>query len=340
METRRSALLKALSISGALLAWQSLRPRAAMAAGARMILAKAVAKVPLEPEAAAWQQASPVEVPLSPQVIVKPRVYNVGVNQVRVRAVYDPERLGLLLEWETAQRNVGLGQSHSFGDAAAVQFPADLARSMPHFAMGEPGKPVIIYQWKADWEFGPEYDVEEQYPGMVVDFYPYAGKEPGALVEGRDYGAKAAAPWPAVLAYNPAWWAKNPVANPELKQKTPVEKLTAAGFSSLTHQPPEEQDGLGKAVHKDDGWHVVISIPRKQAGGTLTPGDVLPLNFAVWDGANNERGGEKAVGSWSFLALERTQDISVFALPPLVAAAVGGLLWALMRLIQRGQREV
>jgi hypothetical protein len=304
-----------------------------------MILAKAVDQVPLDPEAAAWQQADPVDVALSPQVIVKPRIYKVGVSQVRVRALYDAGRLGLLLEWGDDQQNTGLGRVRSFRDAAAVQFPADPARPIPHFAMGEPGSSVIIYQWKADWEFGPDHDVNEEYPDMVVDLYPYAGKEPGVMVEGGDYGAQAAAPWPAVLAYNPAWWAKNPLADAELKRKTPVEKLTAAGLGSLTHQPPEEQDGQGKAVHKDDGWHVVISIPRQQTGFEMKPGDVLPLNFAVWDGANDERGGEKAVGSWSFLALERRLGASVFALPPLVTAAVGGLLWAIVRRIQAAERR-
>jgi hypothetical protein len=66
---------------------------------------------------------------------------------------------------------------------------------------------------------------------------------------------------------------------------------------------------------------------------------VLPVNFAVWDGANNERGGEKAVSSWSFLALEQALDVSVFTLPPLVAAAVGGVLWALVRHIQAAERQ-
>ncbi|MBI2321320.1 MAG: hypothetical protein HYU88_04315 [Chloroflexi bacterium] len=339
METRRNVFGRALALTGALVLGQALRPRAAAAAGPRMILAKAMPQVPLEPQAPAWQQAEPVDIELSPQVVVKPRIYEVTATHVLVRALYDAERLALLLEWSDARRDVGMARGQTFRDAAAVQFPADPTRPLPHFAMGEPGNAVVIYQWKADWELGPAHDVNEEYPGMVVDFYPYAGKAPGAMAEASDYTGPASPPWPAVGAYNPAWWAKNPLADGELKRKTSVEKLTAAGFGSLTHQPPEEQDGVGKAAHTGDRWQVVIAVPRRQAAFALGPGDGLPVNFALWDGANRERGGEKAVGSWSFLGLERALDAPALALPPLVTAAVGGALWALVRRMQVAERR-
>ncbi|MFN3974460.1 MAG: ethylbenzene dehydrogenase-related protein [Dehalococcoidia bacterium] len=339
MKGRRSVLQRGLAaLAGGFLAWQWLRPRSAWAARP-LLFARAVPEAPLDPLAEAWKGAAPLTVPLSPQVLVKPRLYRAGVEQLQVRALYDHQRIAFLLEWKDSQKDAQLHTVASFRDAVAIQFPADPSRPIPHFAMGEPGNPVVIYQWKADWDMAPDADVDTAHPGMAVDFYPFAGKAPGEIAKGADYGGPPQPLWPSAKPFNTAWWAQNPLADPDLKRKTSVEKLSAAGFASLTHQPPQEQDGIGKAVYREDGWHVVLSIPRQQTNFRFSEGGVVPINFAVWDGANGERGGEKAISSWSFLALERPTSIGVFTLPPLVAVGVAAILWALVRRVQATGRR-
>lgn len=332
MLARRKALTRIGAVVGGVLLARSLTAHKAYAQG-QTVLSKEVAEVPLEPEAAQWQQAGAIEIPLSPQVLVKPRIYETSVSSVSVRSLYDAKSVGFLLEWGDKGENRGLGRIASYRDAVALQFPAEPARSTPHFAMGEPNNSVIIYHWKADWQFGPEYDVNEEFPGMHWDFYPHSGKGPGQIPEAADYGGPGSPAYVADKSYIPAWWVGNPLADIELKRRTPVEKLTATGFSSLTSA--KEQDGMGKAVRTGNGWKVAIAIPRAQGQLGFASGQVVPINFAVWDGANNERGGEKSVSSWNWLALEKKTGASVFIIPVAIALAAGALEWVIVRRLRR-----
>lgn len=329
---RRQLLSRMGAALGGVLLLRSLAPGRALAQG-QTILSKEVGQVPLDPKAGEWEQVKAVEIPLSAQVVVKPRLYEASVKSLKVRSLYDAQKLGFLLEWGDTGQNMGLGQQHSFRDSAALQFPADPAKPIPYFGMGQPGNPVVLYHWKADWQFGPEYDVNEVFPGMWVDYYPYSGKQAREMVEASDYAAQAAPPFLTDKAYIPAWWVGNLLADPQFKKRTPVEKLTAAGFGSLT--TAAEQDGEGKGERQGEGWRVVIAVPRRQTSFEFARGQVVPVNFAVWDGSKKERGGEKAVSTWNWLALEKPAGATPFLLPAALAVGVGLLEWALLRRLRR-----
>lgn len=318
-DKRRRFLATALGLGLVAGVGRSLLPRSAHAAETVTLIAKKVDGVPEEPQDALWQQAQPLQVALSPQMVVKPRLYEPGISSLTVRSLYDEERLGFLMEWADISAETGLGRTSSYRDSVAVQFPAEPKAGAPYFGMGEAGKPVVIYHWKADWQFGPDHDVNEQYPNMAWDAYPFAGKPPGQMVEGSDYSPKDG-PWPGDRAFNTGWASGNPVSNPELKRRTPVEKLVALGFGSLTSE--QTQDGLGRAVRQDGGWRLAMSIPRRQESFRFEPGSTLPCAFAAWEGAHGERGGEKAVSTWYFLALEQPVRTLAFLPPAVVLAGV------------------
>jgi DMSO reductase family type II enzyme heme b subunit len=84
-----------------------------------------------------------------------------------------------------------------------------------------------------------------------------------------------------------------------------VENLAAAGFGTLTRQL--SQDVKGKGIWSKGKWRVVFS--RVMTGGGevvgLAPGKVMPVAFAVWNGAISQRDGEKSVSTWAFLKIER-----------------------------------
>ncbi|MDP2371100.1 ethylbenzene dehydrogenase-related protein [Rhodoferax sp.] len=75
-----------------------------------------------------------------------------------------------------------------------------------------------------------------------------------------------------------------------------AENLVAHGFGTATRVPFE---GLhGTSVRTEDGWEVVISRSlsvKPQEGANLKGRRTIPVAFAVWDGANQERDGFKAV---------------------------------------------
>jgi len=90
----------------------------------------------------------------------------------------------------------------------------------------------------------------------------------------------------------------------EANGRGPVENLAAARFSTLTTQL--SQDVKGKGIWREGKWRVAFSRPM--AGGEETakfaPGKVVPVAFAVWNGAISQQDGEKSVSTWSFLKIE------------------------------------
>lgn len=75
-------------------------------------------------------------------------------------------------------------------------------------------------------------------------------------------------------------------------------EFTAAGFGSLTRQAPAAPS---TALQYDDAarrWRAFVTLPL-EAG---TPG-LLPIAFAVWDGARGERAGYKRLTAWHFVRL-------------------------------------
>lgn len=302
--------------------------RSAAAAEKGSLLAKALEQLPTDPNDPAWADADVLEVPLAPQAVVKPRRYEAGVKALTVRAAYSGDRLSLLVEWRDAERNAMEGGAQAFRDAVAVEFPADPAKGTPFFGMGEAERPVTIYQWKADWEAGAARDVDERYPHMAVDWYPFTGRGANEIAEGADYGKQE-----SDKVFHPSWWAGNPLGDPAMQAKTTVEKLTAYGFGTLAPAPPDKQDGRAKAAWKDGVWRMVLVVPRAQEKFLFEPGKTLPVAFAAWNGAKEERGGEKSVSTWYFLSLERPTGVGTYFAPVAVVAGVfAAQLVALRRL--------
>jgi dimethylsulfide dehydrogenase subunit gamma/complex iron-sulfur molybdoenzyme family reductase subunit gamma len=75
-----------------------------------------------------------------------------------------------------------------------------------------------------------------------------------------------------------------------------TENLVAKGFGTSTAIP---FDGLKSvAARTDGGWAVVLARSLKvkpDEGASLAGRSAMPIAFAVWDGANQERDGLKAV---------------------------------------------
>lgn len=75
-----------------------------------------------------------------------------------------------------------------------------------------------------------------------------------------------------------------------------TENVVAHGFGSATRVPTE---GLKSAAERTaNGWAVVITRTlrvKPEEGVTLTAKGTIPVAFAAWDGANQERDGLKAV---------------------------------------------
>jgi len=224
----------------------------------------------LDPRADIWSEVSEVEVPLSGQQAS----YAMGggsVPVVRVKAVHHEATLYLRLEWDDGTKNDASYRPEDFADAAAVEFPAASATSVPSFCMGQPGVGVNIWHWRADSEAGIP-DPSEQYASAVVDTYP--------STDDLFYPARA-------------------VGNPYAAFDSPVQNLVAQAFGTLA--PAGSQTVSGHGVYEDGRWQVVFARSFDAASdeeAAFAPGKKTDVAFAVWDGANGERDGMKSVSQF------------------------------------------
>jgi DMSO reductase family type II enzyme heme b subunit len=130
--------------------------------------------LPLAPDDPLWQEAEALDVPLSGQVIVAPRWQNHSVDLITVRSLYNDKAIAFLLEWDdrfkdTIHKDEPLptedtyakfipDKSWTLRDAIEIQFPVRIPAGIdrPYFFLGQPRKPVVLWQWKADWNENAE----------------------------------------------------------------------------------------------------------------------------------------------------------------------------------------
>jgi hypothetical protein len=247
-----------------------------------------------DPASAVWQAATAVDVPLSAQNITKPYLLDTRVKSVTARALQNASQIAILVEWADDTQDDSTVAIQDFRDAAALQFPQ--VEGQPYFCMGQQGGNVNLWHWKADWqaEIAARQEMETQYPDMSVDYYPYAEVEEGQMAGLLITPTRL----PAALQ------AGNEFA--ALTRISPVEDLIAGGFGTLTSQPVEEQNVQGYGVWKDGQWQVIFSrelASTEPDDVTFLPGKTYSVAFAVWDGANEERNGQKSTSQWVSLQL-------------------------------------
>lgn len=287
------ALLGLFALSAALTVY---RVPVASSQGTTIVAAYVEGELPVaDPDSDLWEGTSAVDVPLSAQLVAPPTLGEGGVRSIRVRALHNGEQIALLVEWEDATQDARAVRVDEFRDAVAVQFP--LQAGQPFFCMGQAGGDVNIWHWKADWQadLAARQDVEDAFPNMSVSRYAFTSAPAGEIATVDEY---------TDTSYLPALAAGNPEA--AAVRTSPVEDLMAGGFGTLASQPPEAQNVSGYGTWSPGGWRVIFS--RQLDTGdpfdvSLSPAEVYPIAFAVWDGSNGERDGEKSTSQWASLQL-------------------------------------
>jgi hypothetical protein len=240
----------------------------------------------IDPAAPVWQAAGGIDVGLTAQQITYP--IGGSVPLLNARALYFNNRLYLRLAWDDDSLNDSTFAVEDFSDAVAVEFPAEAATSVPSVCMGQADAGVNIWYWRADSQTGVITNPADIYLGTSVDTYPLLG-------DPLDFPARAAG---------------NPLSN-----VGPVQNLVAQAFGTLA--PAADQSVLGSGNHDDGSWAVVISRPFSSASQhetTFGVGTMTDIAFAVWDGEQDERNGQKAISQ--FVRLDVSGDADVVTTPP------------------------
>lgn len=214
---------------------------------------------------AAWKKVSPITIPLSGQVITRPVWPEPTVRALIVKSVHNGTEIAFLLEWQDNTKNDQLTPG-TFRDGVAVGIP--LGDAPAFFCMGQLDHYINIWHWKADWQS----DID---------------RRAARASEKKEGGVRTFEVIP--------------------RRVSSVEDLIGGGFSTLT---TKERQGRvqGQAVWRDGVWHVVMRRPlaseEQENEALLVPGRIQAVSFAVWNGENKERNGQKAVAPWFQLSID------------------------------------
>ncbi len=221
--------------------------------------------LPIAADDAAWQQVSPIMIPLSGQVITRPVWPEPTVRALTVRSIHNGTEIAFLLEWQDNTKNDRLTPG-TFRDGVAIGLP--LGDAPAFFCMGQLDHYINIWHWKADWQT----DID---------------RRAARTSEKKEGGVRTFEVIP--------------------RRVSSVEDLIGGGFSTLTTKDKQGRV-QGQAVWKDGVWHVVMRRPlvseEQENEATLVPGRMQTVSFAVWNGENKERNGQKAVAPWFQLAID------------------------------------
>jgi hypothetical protein len=223
--------------------------------------------IPSTPEDQAWQKIPPMTLPLSGQIITRPVWPEPTARALTVRAMHNGTDIAFLLEWQDNTRNDRLTPG-TFRDGVALGLP--LGDAPAFFCMGQLDHYINIWHWKADWQS----DIDRR----------------AAKTTEKEKGAGE----PRRFEVIP-------------RRASSVEDLIGGGFSTLTTK--EKQGRVqGRATWKDGMWRVVMRRPlsseEQENEAKLVPGRIQTVSFAVWNGENKERNGQKAIAPWFQLSLD------------------------------------
>lgn len=245
--------------------------------------------LPLDTNSSTWDTAPQTAIPLT---LLWQR--SEMTQYVKVRSINNGTEVALLLSWNDPSKDTGVLQTEGFRDAAAVQF--SLSPNLPFYGMGEKEGAANMWHWKADWEedLVQFASIESQYSAMHDDFArdTYNLGIRNNLYRSASFVAGGLS-------------AGNLLSLPN--RGSSVEDLNAVGFGTLTAQPPEEQNVSGKGVWKNGEWRVVYKRILGSNGSNdakITAGKPVPIAFAVWDGGQGDRDGQKSVSQWHELVVE------------------------------------
>jgi len=240
----------------------------------------------LDVSSSLWEKANSYSIPIS-------RLWqsdNINYQTVEVQAAYSSKYIAIKLEWEDSSMDESLYRVQDFQDAAAIQFSLD--GSMDFHGMGSRKHPTDIWFWKSEWQIlksaDVDSDIEQVYLNRVsdsdIESYPEVFNDI-AFLSGRDVGN----------------------INSKQKRNTSVENVTASGPETVTPLAENLQKVIGEGFWDGSKWRIVLVRelrPKSRHKVKFKKGGMVPVGFAVWDGNENDRNGQKMVSTWYKLELK------------------------------------
>src|SRR3990170_8855628 len=270
--------------------------------------------VPLDPVNAEWSAAVPLTVVLSAQLVQIPQGGG-SVASLTARAMFNDSWFAILVEWQDATRDARTTGTSDFSDAVAVQLVSTSDGKPPYVCMGQVNFQTQVWHWKAERDLlaGGSMDIGEYYDDGYGDFYPFANES----------------------TFYPGIGSGNFLS---MLNATPVQVLVAGGAGTLPST--DHRTVLGGGLWGGGTWRVVFARTLAAANRDeirIAPGVPLVVSFAAWDGATQERNGQKSTSSWYEMPMSVPSPGG--ATDWLLRAAIVVALLVVILLIFRGRRE-
>jgi hypothetical protein len=216
-----------------------------------------------------------IDVSLSYQVLVLPWPQKENIiKNVFVKAFHNRKDIYFYLSWadETEDRELDI---HKFPDACAIMFILPDTVTPADIMMGIVGT-ANIWQWRANRDREYWFAEGDRVGKTAYTDYYYPFEKDETL----------------------------PVSKKELKSA--VEDLIAKGPGTIT--PKEIQNVFGRGYYDKAKrrWHVVFkrSLKAQDEKVDVSFEKRRFAAFAIWNGANGDRGGRKAISNWVELEIE------------------------------------
>lgn len=218
----------------------------------------------LDPNAPFWSSPDgpqKLKLELGPQMFTNPKWPDPSIKEVTVSAVRNKSEMAILLEWEDNAKDNSFGFSERFTDQAAVMFPLEPQEEAPMITMGNDGRTVNIWQWKASWQkdLDPKKDSQSR------------RRQDSSSISG-------------------------PVSD----RFSPVEDLNAEGFSTLTIQEEQNVQGKGVWRDNRWRVIFRRPLTNSDTADAQFDGSTQ-MAVAIWNGGNKERNGQKGLIGWVLL---------------------------------------
>lgn len=264
-----------------------------LAAQGRLIDAARVKDLPARPGDTGWEAIAPVRLTLYPQSVIEPGLRQAGPIEISARVVQSGDRLAVHLDWMDVTKDAYRDDdTASFADAAAVQF-ASLGQParLPYVGMGEPGRPVGLWYWRAGIDHA-----------QVLEAEGFGSLRPATAPVPTAFAARRQGGWSVVLSGPPPFRAGGviPIAvavwdgaaqgragrkwlSAWILVRTPGATDNPATYRAMLEESRSNGDATrGAAVARDLGCHTCHTLPGSQpaeagpdlsyAGGHHWPG--------------------------------------------------------------------
>ena len=211
-------------------------------------------------EGSIWQMGRESMVSLRPL-----RARKDPLTQLAIQSVYNKNKIAIKIKWADPTADSII--NNNYIDQSAIQFAVgDLdIKNSPFYGMGEKGKLVNIWNWKADVR---QKIIKNDKPNQEK-----TSKIPSAL---------------AKMFVNPF-------------TESSVEEMNSKGIGALTVQPLEDQKVEGKGYWRNGYWNVVfvrnLKATKKWDIDFSFKNQVV-LAFALWDGSKKDMNANKMVSFW------------------------------------------